>query len=186
MRQRMIMGMIVAGGLALAACAHGGGTSLGRTRDAPPAVSATTQLLGPNGELRGTASLDQQAAATAVHVRLDGLPAGTYAVHLHAVGKCDGPKFTSAGPHFNPTMTQHGKDNPLGPHLGDLPNVVVDAKGHGAIDATVAGLQLAGGTAPLLDADGAAVVVHAHADDYRTDPSGNSGDRIACGILAAR
>ena len=169
----------------LTGCAHQG-TSLGRVKAAPPAIEATTQLLGANGELRGVATLTQLASATSVHVRVEGLTAGTYAVHLHAVGKCEGPKFTSAGPHFNPTMTQHGKDNPLGPHLGDLPNVVVGPGGTGTVDFTVAGLALIGGTAPLLDADGAAVVVHAGPDDYKTDPSGNSGDRIVGGALAAR
>ena len=110
---------------------------------------------------------------------------GTYAIHLHAVGKCEGPKFTTAGPHFNPAMKMHGRDNPMGPHLGDLPNIVVGAGGSGSVDYEVAGLTLTGGAAPLLDADGAAVVVHAGPDDYKTDPSGNSGDRIACGLLNA-
>ncbi len=171
---------------ALAGCAHGGGTRLGQTRDAPPAITATTQLLGASGELRGTVTLTQTAGATRVQARVEGLPPGTYAIHLHSVGKCEGPKFTSAGGHFNPTMKMHGRDNPSGPHLGDLPNVVVGAGGSGTLDYTVAGLQLTGGAAPLLDADGAAVVVHAGPDDYRTDPSGNSGDRIACGLLASR
>ena len=169
----------------LAGCTHSG-TSLGKVHPGPPAIEATTQLLGASGELRGTATLTQLANATSIHARIEGLAPGTYAIHLHSVGKCEGPKFTSAGGHFNPTMTQHGKDNPLGPHLGDLPNVVVGAGGTGTVDFTVAGLQLVGGTAPLLDADGAAVVIHAGPDDYRTDPSGNSGDRIACGTLAAR
>ncbi|MBV8971708.1 MAG: superoxide dismutase family protein, partial [Sphingomonadaceae bacterium] len=96
------------------------------------------------------------------------------------------PKFASSGGHFNPTGKMHGRDNPMGPHLGDLPNVVVGKDGKGAVDVTVAGLTLTGGTTPLLDADGAAVVLHAGPDDYKTDPSGNSGDRIACGTLAAR
>lgn len=172
--------------LLVAGCAHDGATSLGKVHPGPPAITATTQLLGPNGELRGTATLTQLATATRVEARVEGLVPGTYAIHLHGVGKCEGPKFTSAGGHFNPTMTQHGKDNPMGPHLGDLPNVVVGAGGTGTVDFTVAGLALVGGPAPLLDADGAAVVVHADPDDYRTDPSGNSGDRIACGSLAAR
>ncbi len=177
--------LLVLAAAALAGCAHSG-TSLGKTRATPPAITATTQLLGPNGELRGTATLTQLTAATQVRANVEGLPPGTYAIHLHATGKCEGPKFTSAGGHFNPTMTKHGKDNPLGPHLGDLPNLVVGAGGTGSIDFTVAGLALVGGTGPLLDADGAAVVVHAGPDDYKTDPSGNSGDRIACGTLAAR
>ncbi|UAJ10285.1 superoxide dismutase family protein [Glacieibacterium megasporae] len=169
----------------LAGCSHPG-TSLGSTRVGPPPIEATTQLLGPNGELRGTATLSQRPEGTLVRARIEGMIAGTYAIHLHSVGKCEGPKFTSAGGHFNPTMKMHGKDNPMGPHLGDLPNVVVGPGGTGTVDFTVPGLMLVGGTAPLLDADGAAVVLHASPDDYKTDPSGASGDRIACGVLAAR
>ena len=169
----------------LAGCAHTG-TSMGKTRAGPPPIEVTTQLLGANGELRGTATLSQRPEGTLVRARIEGLPAGTYAIHLHGVGKCEGPKFTTAGGHFNPTMKMHGRDNPMGPHLGDLPNVVVGPGGTGTVDFTVAGMMLVGGTAPLLDADGAAVVLHARPDDYKTDPSGASGDRIACGVLAPR
>ena len=169
----------------LAGCSHPG-TSLGTTRAGPPPIEATTQLLGANGELRGTATLSQRAAGTLVRARIEGLAPGTYAIHLHSVGKCEGPKFTTAGGHFNPTMKMHGRDNPMGPHVGDLPNVGVGPGGTGTVDFTVAGLMLVGGTAPLLDSDGAAVVLHAGPDDYKTDPSGASGDRIACGVLAPR
>lgn len=175
-------------GLLLASCMaqKDVGPTLGKTTATPPAIEATAQLLGPNGELRGTATVSQTPAGTRVAAHIEGLPAGTYAIHLHAVGKCDAPKFTTAGAHFNPTMKQHGRDNPMGPHEGDLPNVVVGSNGTGDIDYTVAGMTLKGGTAPLLDADGAAIVLHAGPDDYRTDPSGNSGDRIACGAFAPR
>lgn len=124
-------------------------------------------------------------AGLAVHIEAAGLAPGSYGVHLHAIGRCDGPGFTSAGPHWNPTGRMHGRDNPGGMHLGDLPNLSVAADGRGSLDFVVAGATLSGGGAnDLLDADGAAVVVHAQADDYRTDPSGNSGARIACGILS--
>ncbi len=159
--------------------------SLGRIKDAPPSVSATTQLLGANGELRGTARLEQRPAGTQVTVTAQDMAPGTYGVHLHAVGKCDAPDFKTAGGHFNPGMKQHGHDNPLGAHAGDLPNLVVGADGRGSLTEQLPDLTLTGGTAPLLDADGAAVLVHAKADDYKTDPSGNSGDRIACGVLGA-
>jgi Cu-Zn family superoxide dismutase len=132
------------------------------------------------------ATVRQTAAGLSVHVEAAGLQAGTYGVHLHALGRCEAPAFASAGAHWNPTVRQHGRDNPAGPHLGDLPNLVVGGDGRGAIDFTVAGAALTGaGANALLDADGAAVLVHAQADDYRTDPSGNSGARIACGVLAA-
>ena len=171
--------------LALAACSNSKTTSMGKTRDAPPSVTATTQLLGANGELRGIARLEQRPAGTQVTVAVEGMAPGTYGVHLHAVGKCDAPDFKSAGGHFNPTMKQHGHDNPMGAHEGDLPNVVVGANGRGSFVEQLTDLTLTGGTAPLLDADGAAVVVHAGPDDYKTDPAGNSGNRIACGVLAA-
>ena len=172
--------------LALAACSASRTTSLGKVRAAPPSVTVTTQLLGPSGELRGTATLEQRADGTRVAVRVEGLAPGTYAVHLHGTGKCDAPDFTTAGPHFNPGMKMHGRDNAMGPHAGDLPNIAVGADGKGEFATDLPGLALTGGAAPLLDADGAAVLLHAGADDYKTDPSGNSGARIACGLLAAR
>ena len=171
--------------LALAACSSNRQT-MGATRDAPPSQVLTVQLLGPSGEMRGTTTLEQRGADLRVVARVEGLAPGSYAVHLHRIGVCTPPSFESAGPHFNPTMKQHGRDNPMGSHLGDLPNIVVAAGGSGSITETIAGVMLSGGANPLLDADGAAVLVHAGADDYRTDPSGNSGARIACGTLAAR
>lgn len=157
----------------------------GRIAEAP-ATSAMALMLGANSESRGTATIGRAAGGTVVLAKVEGLAPGTYAMHLHAVGKCEGPKFTSAGDHFNPGMKLHGKDNPMGPHVGDLPNVVVGAAGRGTVMFTIAGLSLTGGPASLLDADGASIIVHAAADDYRTDPGGNSGDRIACGVVSAR
>lgn len=173
--------------LLLAGCAASNTSSLGETRAAPPELVTTTQLLGPSGELRGTATLTQTAGGTRVEARVENLPRGVYAIHVHAIGKCEpATKFESAGPHFNPGAKQHGRDNPAGPHHGDLPNIDVDMTGIGRLDATVAPLALVGGAAPALDADGAAVVLHAGPDDHRTDPAGNSGDRIACGVVARR
>jgi Cu-Zn family superoxide dismutase len=126
----------------------------------------------------------QTAAGIEVRVQAAGLPAGHYGVHLHAVGRCEGPAFTSAGPHWNPTGRQHGSLNPAGHHMGDLPNLDVDAHGAGRLEFAIAGAS-ASGAEGLFDADGTAVVIHADADDYRTDPSGNSGARIACGVLRA-
>ena len=167
---------------AMAGCA-GKATGPDRIKATPPSFSATTQLLGANGELRGTAALTQTDAGARVVARLEGMVPGTYAIHLHEVGRCDAPDFKTAGGHFNPAAHQHGSLNPAGPHLGDLPNVTIAANGTGEVDTTVAGLMLVAGATPLLDADGAAVVAHAGPDDYKTDPSGNSGARIACGAL---
>ena len=165
------------------ACAAPGTTSMGRTRGAPPALILTTQLLGPNGEMLGTATLTQEADGARVSAQVAGLPAGDYAIHLHAIGRCEAPGFTTAGGHFNPGMKQHGSLNPMGEHAGDLPNITVGADGRGTLAALRPGLRLVDGAAPLVDADGAAVILHAAPDDYKTDPTGNAGSRIACGVL---
>lgn len=169
--------------LPLAACATQG-ESLGQTRDAPPSLMLTTDLLGPAGENLGTATLSQQADGTRVSATVTGLPPGTYAIHLHTVGKCEAPGFTTAGGHFNPTQKQHGNLNPAGEHAGDLPNITVGDDRRGRLDAVRPGLRLVDGDTPLVDADGGAVLVHASPDDYRTDPSGNAGARIACGVVS--
>jgi Cu-Zn family superoxide dismutase len=150
----------------------------------PAGPSAGAAIADAAGRTVARAIVRRTSGRLAVHVEAAGLAPGTYGVHLHAVGRCDPPSFASAGPHWNPADRQHGRDNPAGPHMGDLPNLVVGADGHGVID-MILNAPLAEGANPLLDADGAAVVVHAQADDYRTDPSGNSGARIACGVLTA-
>jgi superoxide dismutase, Cu-Zn family len=106
------------------------------------------------------------------------MPPGTRAFHIHTTGRCDAPGFMTAGGHWNPAMKQHGRDNPMGAHAGDMPNLTIGADGRGRVTSEVEG-TLAG----LLDSDGAAVIVHAAADDYRTDPTGNAGARLACGVV---
>jgi Cu-Zn family superoxide dismutase len=103
-------------------------------------------------------------------------------MHLHAVGKCEGPDFTTAGPHWNPDMKQHGRDNPMGAHHGDLPNVTAGADRKITLEFKLPDFVISG-PAGLLDADGGALVIHEKADDYKTDPSGNSGKRIICGVF---
>ncbi len=169
----------------LAGCSHSGATSMGRTRDAPPKLIITSEVIGASGDPLGMATLSQEADGTRVHLEMRGLPPGQYGVHLHAVGKCDAPGFTTAGGHFNPGMKQHGRMNPAGEHAGDLPNIVFGDDSKGVLDAVQPGLRLVDGPMPLVDADGASIMVHAGPDDYKTDPSGNSGARIACGVLAA-
>lgn len=129
------------------------------------------------------ATTSQVGDSIRVRVEAMGMSPGAYGAHVHAVGRCDAPDFTSAGPHWNPAGRQHGKNNPQGMHHGDLPNLTVGTDGRGSFEVTIPGGRIAGGSHPLLDGDGAAVVIHAGPDDYRTDPSGNSGARIACGIL---
>ena len=169
----------------LTACSTTNSTSMGRIGGAIPSVIVTSEVVGPAGEALGKAVLSQQSDGTRVRLDVTGLPAGTYAVHLHTTGRCDGPAFTSAGGHFNPGMKQHGAQNPAGAHLGDLPNISVAQNRQGSLDATSPGLRLTGGDAPLMDTDGAAIMVHAAPDDYRTDPAGNAGARIACGVLSS-
>jgi Cu-Zn family superoxide dismutase len=129
------------------------------------------------------ATATQVGDSIRVKVEAAGLRPGTYGAHVHMTGRCDPPDFASAGPHWNPTGQQHGKNNPRGMHKGDLPNLFVGTDGRGSFETTVPRTSLTGGATPLLDSDGASVVVHAAPDDYRTDPSGNSGARIACGVL---
>lgn len=170
----------------LVGCASNDGvTSMGRTGGAIPALMVNSEVIGSTGDPIGTASLRQEADGVRVMLSLTGLPQGSYAVHLHAVGRCDTPAFTSAGPHFNPAMKQHGSLNPMGEHAGDLPNIEVDANRRGGLDAMRPGLRLVDGPAALIDADGAAILVHAAPDDYKTDPAGNAGARIACGVITS-
>jgi len=164
-------------GLALAGC-----TSPGKeARYMAGHARAEAELRMADGTRVGTAIAEEVDGDVRVLVEVTGLPKGVHGTHIHAVGKCDAPDFASAGPHWNPTTHQHGKDNPAGPHKGDLPNLHVGEDGRDSITLMLKGNMLAG----LLDQDGAALVVHAQADDYRTDPSGNSGGRIACGVLQA-
>jgi Cu-Zn family superoxide dismutase len=150
---------------------------------APPNRAAAS-LINAQGQLIGEASAARVGNVVRIRLSVHGLTTGSHGVHLHQTGRCDAPAFTSAGPHWNPTNHQHGRLNPMGPHLGDLPNLVVGANGRGRIDfAMPVPAGTAAGANPLLDADGTALVIHAAADDLRTDPSGNSGARIACGVL---
>jgi Cu-Zn family superoxide dismutase len=130
----------------------------------------------------GTAQLLASGAQVNISIAVAGLAPGTHGVHLHTTGSCEAPDFASAGGHLNPGGHQHGTSNPAGSHLGDLPNLTVGSAGAGTVSATLSGTR-AEVLAQLFDGDGTAVVVHANADDYRTDPSGNSGGRIACGVL---
>lgn len=168
--------------IAIAACGPKTET-LGRVGGAPPSLLLSTRLLTAEGNSLGEVELLQMADGVQVIANVKGLPAGQYAMHLHAVGRCAGPDFASAGPHFNPAGKQHGRDNPQGAHAGDLPNLAIGDKGTGDMNLMLPGLRLADGAAPLLDGDGAAVVLHAKADDYRSDPAGNAGTRIACGEI---
>jgi Cu-Zn family superoxide dismutase len=144
-----------------------------------PRGGAPMPMINALGAPIGAVRAWQTAGGVSFHVEATGLPHGVHGLHVHAVGRCDPPEFTSAGGHWNPAGKKHGMNNPAGPHAGDLPNVEVAANGVLSATVTLPGATMAG----LLDADGSALVLHAAADDYRTDPSGNSGARIACAII---
>lgn len=142
-------------------------------------------LVNASGQTVGTVRAWQTAGGVTFRIDATGLPHGVHGIHVHSVGRCEGPDFASAGPHWNPAMRKHGTNNAAGPHAGDLRNVIVAANGTLGETVTLSGASLLGPGAAgvLLDADGAALVLHAAADDYATDPSGNSGARIACAVL---
>jgi Cu-Zn family superoxide dismutase len=143
---------------------------------------ATATLKNAQGVDVGTATITPAAnGSVQIAATFSKLPPGTHGIHIHTVGKCEAPDFATAGGHFNPASKQHGKDNPNGAHAGDLANFDVAADGTGKISYTVPGVTLA--DASLFHAGGTALVIHASADDYKTDPSGNSGARIACGVI---
>ena len=144
---------------------------------------ATAQLKNAQGTMVGVAALSEDEGGVRFFADVRGLPPGQHGIHLHTAGKCEPPDFTSAGSHFNPAAKKHGLMNPDGPHAGDLPNITVGADGTGQLNYLVRGVTLGSGAASLFDAPGTAVVIHAGPDDYRTDPAGNSGARIACGVI---
>ncbi|MGQ0589310.1 MAG: superoxide dismutase family protein [Sphingosinicella sp.] len=143
---------------------------------------ARAELRDSVGRAVARADLRETGDGLRLRVEASAVSPGIHGVHIHAVGRCDPPGFESAGPHWNPAGRQHGRENPQGPHLGDLPNLMVGSDGRGRLDITIAGAALRG-AGGALDGDGAALVIHAGADDDRTDPSGNSGARIACGVI---
>ena len=146
-----------------------------------PQGGAPMTMVNASGQPIGTVRAWQTAGGASFRIDASGLLHGVHGIHVHSVGRCEGPDFASAGPHWNPLGKKHGTSNPAGPHAGDLPNVEVAANGVLSTIVTLPGASLTPGA--LLDADGAALVLHAAADDNVTDPSGNSGARIACAVL---
>ncbi len=150
---------------------------------APSAPAASAEIRNVIGQVKAQATAAQLGDSIRVRLAANGMPQGAYGAHVHMTGRCDAPGFETAGGHWNPTGAKHGKNNPQGMHKGDLPNLMVGTDGRGTVEITIPAAAVAGGTSPMLDADGAALVIHAQADDYRTDPSGKSGTRIACGVF---
>jgi Cu-Zn family superoxide dismutase len=144
---------------------------------------ADSKFINSQGKEVGSVHIEHMPSATLFLLTLHDMPPGVHGIHIHSVGKCDPPSFDSAGPHFNPTNNQHGMKNPKGPHAGDLPNIIIPASGKLETQIMVAGDRQWDGQGGILDGDGASLVIHANPDDYMTDPSGNSGPRIACAKL---
>lgn len=149
------------------------------------AQNANAQLINPDGEEIGNVSLDQLEQGVRIYGRAEGVASGTHAFHIHETGECQTPDFESAGGHYNPTDNQHGWDNAQGHHAGDLPNVHVQDDGVLAIEYFTDAVTLGEGETTVFDDDGSAIVMHEGADDYETDPAGDAGSRIACGVIEA-
>jgi Cu-Zn family superoxide dismutase len=145
--------------------------------------SAHANIVNAQGQTIGTAKIVAAKEGIKVEVRVAQLAPGLHGIHIHNVGKCEGPDFVSAGPHLNPNMKKHGKDNPDGLHAGDLLNIEVKADGTAKATLQDAMVTLGDGPNSVFHDGGTAIVIHAKEDDYKTDPAGNSGPRIACGVI---
>jgi len=165
------------GGLALAGCATmmGGG-----------APGATADLKDARGQSIGTATLAEDGGKVRIVVQARGLTPGKHGIHVHAVGSCEPPAFTSAGAHYNPLGRKHGLETPDGAHAGDLPNLEADASGNARYEAVTNRVSLSDGLISVFDGDGSSIVIHEKEDDQKTDPTGNSGGRVACGVIVKR
>jgi Cu-Zn family superoxide dismutase len=152
---------------------------------AQEAATASASIVDAAGHDLGRALLTETPSGVLITLELAGLPPGEHGFHIHEVGACDPADFASAGAHYAPAPHAHGFKSAEGPHAGDLPNQFVADDGKLHAEVLAAAVTLADGPATLLDADGSALVLHDGADDYMTDPSGGSGDRIACGVIVA-
>lgn len=140
-------------------------------------------LMNPDGEEIGGVAIYEMAQGVRLFAQAEGLPEGTHAFHIHETGSCETPDFKSAGGHYNPSDASHGWDSENGPHAGDLPNVHVQEDGVLSVEYFTDAVTLGDGDTTLFDDDGSAIVIHEGADDYQTDPAGDAGPRIACGVI---
>ena len=169
MRRRHLVVVFAMLGLGLPAIVH--------------AQSARAQLKDAQAKVVGTATLSEVPGGVRVTLRVKGLEPGEHGLHIHAVGKCEPPDFMSAGAHFNPYAKHHGLANPQGPHAGDFPNLKMGADGTGSLDTIDSLVTLKEGPNSLIRPGGTSLIIHADPDDEKTDPAGNSGARVTCGVI---
>jgi superoxide dismutase, Cu-Zn family len=167
------VGNLLVGAIGL--CALAAAPSQGDAQD------ATAELIDTKTTPVGTAQLNQLEQGVQILIAISGLPAGEHALHIHETGQCE-PPFESAGDHFNPTDAEHGWDSADGPHAGDLPNIYI-GEGELQVELLTDRVTLADGETSLFDDDGSAIVIHQGLDDHHSQPSGDSGDRVACGVI---
>ena len=151
--------------------------------DRAGSATAAATLRDAAGQTVAEARLSETPHGVLLELTATGLAPGVHGLHVHAVGRCDGSGFESAGGHFNPDGREHGFLNPRGPHAGDLPNVHVPASGKLSVEYLLTGVTLGAGERSLRDGDGSAIMIHAGQDDYRSDPAGHAGGRQACGVV---
>ena len=147
------------------------------------AQTASAELRNSQGDKVGSATLVEGPQGVKITLEASNVPQGRHAFHIHTVGQCEPPAFTPAGGHFTPHGKKHGLMSPEGPHAGDLPNLVVGPDGAARVEVYAAHVTLGSGTHSLFHPGGTAVIVHADPDDEKSDPTGNAGGRIACGIV---
>ncbi len=146
--------------------------------------AAKAELHDGMGNSVGTAEFSPAPQGVSIRLNLTNLPPGVHGIHVHAVAKCEGPAFTTAGGHLNPDMKHHGLENPDGPHAGDMPNITVGADGTLKATIVASGVTMGDDPHSIFSNGGTAIVIHAMVDDQKSDPAGMAGARIACGVIA--
>ena len=175
--------IVVAAAAAIGLAAWSQASASARGAAESEGAEAAAVLKSSTGETVGKVALHDTPHGVLLKVDLDGLSSGVHALHIHEHGRCDPPSFESAGGHFAPKGQKHGFLDPMGPHAGDLPNIHVPESGRLSVELLATDVMLGRGEAALVDSDGSAFVVHRGADDYQTEPAGDAGSRIACGVI---